>query len=533
MESDKSIELLALQCQKEPENADIFFRLGTALEAAEELDGAFRSFQHVRRLDPDHCLATQAGCYLLLRFDRQAELRSWLQTSPLLPANEEFQSIYAEACLNCGDYAECIDFLEKRPELLMRNSRTAAVQVRAMVYDPAATSASLYNATTRWASLHAAVQPLFPAVYPAGSGRRLRLGFVGTRMNLHNTSTHLLNLLRHVDQAEFDLVLYADSPRVDARSKELRSAVSLWRDIYALNAKAAAEQVRADRIDILVDLHEFSNDARLQIFAYKPAPLQVHWCGNATTTGLSTMDFRITSRITDPPADNTYSSEIPLYVPCYYLYSPSPMAQNTKWSTIPPSQKNGVVTFGAIHHFAKYNPPVLNVWRQILERVPGSRLLVGRQGLDNTTAQSMMRERFKKNGIDPQRVMFEGRGDTIASLELFNRMDVVLDSFPFNGDATTSDALWMGVPLITLKGARTASRRAADQLQLCGHPEWIAETEADYIEKAVTLARLPETLAAARQTLHQEFAASPLCDHAQTAADLGRALRSAWKTACD
>lgn len=526
---EEAAEAFALQCQKEPQNPDVFFQMGTALEASGEFDGAMRSFQHARRLCSDHANATLAGCYLLLRFNRQAELRNWIRTSPLLQSHAEIQTIYAETCLNCGDYAECIAFLEKRPELL-RNPRTAAVQIRAMVYDPAATAETLYNAAMRWASMHAAVEPLPAAVVRENDpDRQLRIGFVGTRMSLHNSSTHLLNLLRHTNKEEFETVLYSDTPICDARTDELRAVADLWRDIHTMSAREAAELIRADEIDVLVELHEFSNDARLQIFAYKPVPVQVHWYANATTTGVAAIDWRVTSRMADPPENDVFSSEKPLYVPSYYLYSPSPMAQNTKPNTVPPSQKNGYITFGAIHHFAKYNPQVLNAWRQILDQLPDARLLIGRSDLQTTTAQSMLREYFKNHGIDPQRVDMEGNPDKIASLEIFNRIDIVLDSFPFNGAATTSDTLWMGVPLITLKGGRTATRHAADQLQLVGHPEWIAETESEYVEKAVALARDFQGLEKARRTLRDEFAASPICQHKQTAVGIYEALRQAWR----
>ena len=525
---EEAAEAFALQCQKEPQNPDVFFRMGTALEAAGEFDGAIRSFQHARRLYADHVRATLAGCYLLLRFNRQAELKNWIKISPLLQSHAEIQTIYAETCLNCGDYAECIAFLEKRPELL-RNPRTAAVQIRAMVYDPAATAETLYNAARRWSSMHAAVEPLPAVVRENDPDRRLRVGFVGTRMSLHNSSTHLLNLLRHTDKSRFETVLYSDTPICDARTEELRAVADLWRDIHTMSTRKAAEQIWANEIDILVELHEFSNDARLQIFAYKPAPVQVHWYANATTIGIAAIDWRVTSRMADPPENDIFSSEKPLYVPCYYLYSPSPMAQNTKWNTTTPSQKNGFITFGAIHHFAKYNPRVLNAWRQILDQLPDARLLIGRSDLQTTTAQAMLREHFQQNGIDPQRVELEGNPDKIASLEIFNRIDIVLDSFPFNGAATTSDSLWMGVPLITLKGSRTATCHAADQLQLTGHPEWIAESESEYVEKAVALARGFQGLEKARRSLHDEFVASPICQHKQTAAGIYAAFRRAWR----
>jgi len=524
---EEAAEAFALQCQKEPHNPDAFFRMGSALEEAGELDGAFRSYQHALRLYPDHLQATLAGCHLLLRFNRQAELKNWIHANPLFLSNAEIQTLYAEACLNCGDYSECIEVLEKRPELL-RNPRTAAVQIRAMVYDPAATAETLFNAAKRWSRMHATVEPLPAVIRKNDPDRRLRIGFVGTRMCLHNSSTHLLNLLQHTDTSHFETILYSDTPVCDARTDELRATADQWREIHKKSAREAAELIRADGIDILVDLHEFSNDARLQIFAYKPAPVQVHWYANATTTGMAAIDGRITSQMADPPETHIYSAEKPVYVPCYYLYSPSRMARDTKWNTTPPAQKNGFVTFGAIHHLAKYNPQVLSAWRQILEQLPDARLLIGRSDLQTTTAQAMIRDHFQKNGIDPRRVDLDGNPDRVASLEIFNDIDIVLDSFPFNGAATTSDALWMGVPLITLKGGRTATRHAADQLALVGHPEWIAEDNLEYVEKSVALARDIKGLASARRRLHDDFVASPICQHKQTADGIFTALRRTW-----
>ena len=521
----------AVAVRADPMEPEALFRMGLALLESGETNGAFQAFLQVLRRNRRHVNAALCGVQILFREQRFADAVRWLEMSDDLREFPELTGAYAQALLDNGDALRCVDFLRSHPVRLRQDATLNTLLIRAMVYDPRVTAESIFNETVAWHEHHKADNPLNVGVSDPDPNRRLRLGFVGTRFCLHNSSSHLLALLKRVDPGQFEIFLYSVATREDEMTKALRKVSNHWKNIYSLTDEQAAAAIRDDRIDILVELHEFSNESRLRIFGYKPAPVQIHWYGNAVTTGLTAMDWRISSRRIDPPENDLFSAERILDVSCYYLYEPSPMAQSTEWTTVPPLVKNGFVTFGAIHHLAKYNRDVLAAWREIMERVPNSRLLLGREQLKNESSRKALLERFGKEGLDVSRIDLEGDPMTISSLEIFNRIDIVLDSFPFNGDATTSDTLWMGVPLITLKGTRTASRRAADQLQLTGHPEWIAETEAEYIEKAVALAQDFQGLENARRTLHDEFAASPICDHACTASEIYAAFRRAWRMA--
>ncbi|MGE4488045.1 MAG: tetratricopeptide repeat protein [Kiritimatiellales bacterium] len=530
--SEEAAGAYAAAVRADPMDPEALFRMGLALRECGEINGAFQAFQQVLQRNRWHVPAALCGVQMLLHEKRFADAVRWLEMSEDLKEFPELTGAYAQALLDSGDCERCVDFLRAHPMRLRQHSMLDALLIRAMVYDPRVTAESIFSAVSAWHDHHKVEKPLNAGISDPDPARRLRLGFVGTRFCLHNSSTHLLALLKHADPGQFEIFLYSDSARQDEMTEALRKVSNHWKNIHTLTEEQAAIAIRDDRIDILVDLHEFSNESRLRIFGFKPAPVQVHWYGNAVTTGLKAMDWRISSRRIDPPENDPFSAERILDVSCYYLYEPSPMARSTEWITVPPSVKNGFVTFGAIHHFAKYNRNVLKTWREIMERVPNSRLLLGREQLRTESSKKALLDRFVEEGLDAGRIDLEGDPATVSSLEIFNRIDIALDSFPFNGDATTSDTLWMGVPLITLEGARTASRRAAEQLRLCGHPEWIACSPDEYIEKAVELAQSPETLAAARKTLHAEFAVSPMCDHPRTAAGIYAALRRAWRAAC-
>lgn len=516
----------------DPSQVDPLFRMGLSLEESNVPDGARQAFEQVLRREPEHEGALLGIARLLGQFKHHPDAIQWLRRTPVLEKSAELQTLLSMELLAAGEYAECSKFLNRHPQLLKNSPFAASLRIRALTYDPQIDAKTLYDETVKWAGTFCPTRSKPAAPLNPDLNRQLRIGFVSSRLNTHNSAIHLHNLLKHTLREQFKIILFSDTPRLDAFSQSLRTLADEWYDITPLRCEEAAELIKNKQIDILIDQHEHSNDNRLQIFGFRPAPLQIHWYANAATTGLDALDFRISSAIADPEEADPFSAEKVIRLRNYYLYSPAPLALNTEPSRHTPAKKNGFITLGAIHHLSKYNDEVLAAWKTILERLPTARLLIGRNDFLSAGTTAAFKNRLAQRGLPLERIELEGDQSVIGSLRIFNRMDIVLDSWPYNGVAATADGLWMGVPHITLYGSRTAGRRAADQLTLAGHPEWIAQTKTEYIEKVIELAGNPERLETIRAVLHDEFAQCPMCDHARTAREIFDTFRTLWQNLC-
>jgi predicted O-linked N-acetylglucosamine transferase (SPINDLY family) len=290
-----------------------------------------------------------------------------------------------------------------------------------------------------------------------------------------------------------------------------------------------AELIRQDQIDILVDLALHTAGNRLLVFARKPAPVQVTYLAYAGTSGLSAMDYRLTDPFLDPPGSNdAHYSEKSFRLPkTYWCYAPT-------CPEIPvgplPALLCGEVTFGSLNNFSKITAPVLALWNQVLQAVPGSRLLLYAQ--EGSHRQRTL-ERLAQNGIDPQRVRFVGRRPIADYYRGYHEIDIALDPFPFAGGTTSCDTLWMGVPLVSLCGHTAVARAGSSLLSNLGLPELIARTPEDYVRIAAELAGDLPRLAELRSTLRARMEASPLMDAPAFARDIEAAYRQMWRTWCE
>jgi predicted O-linked N-acetylglucosamine transferase (SPINDLY family) len=281
--------------------------------------------------------------------------------------------------------------------------------------------------------------------------------------------------------------------------------------------------VRQDQIDILIDLSLHSAGHRLLVFARKPAPVQVTYLGYCSTSGLDTIDYRISDLYLDPPeANNECFSEKTIYLPrTYWCYQPEADAPQV---TPLPAQSARRTTFGCLNDLGKVTQPTLNLWGDLLRAVPGSQLLI-------YAPQGEHRQRIGAQ-IDPDRVQFVAHLPLQEYLATYNQIDIGLDPFPFNGGTTTCDALWMGVPVVSLVGTRPVSRAGLSILSNVGLPELVARSEDDYVKIAVELANDLPRLSELRSSLRQRMLASPLTDARQFARDIEAAYRQMWQAWC-
>jgi protein O-GlcNAc transferase len=305
-----------------------------------------------------------------------------------------------------------------------------------------------------------------------------------------------------------------------------------WRNISDISDEKVAEIIRNDKIDICVDLAGHTAYNRILVFARKPAPLQVTWIGYPNTTGLSAMDYRIVDNFTDPVGTTEqFHTETLIRLPhsflCYFPNYETPKVKSL------PALENGHITFGSFNVLQKISSEVIQLWSEILKKIPDSRLLIKAKGLSNNTTRKYVLSRFLQHGIPEGRLNLLSFTPTFKEhIEIYNRVDIILDTFPYNGTTNTCEALWMGLPVITLEGKTHVSRVGVSLLTNVGLPEYIAKTQDKYIEKAVELAKDIEKLQMLRKSLRDKMIKSPLTNAKQFTAHLEDCYRKMWKTWC-
>ena len=345
---------------------------------------------------------------------------------------------------------------------------------------------------------------------------RLRIGYVSPDLHTHSVSYFLEPLWRHHDHERFEIFAYYSGPfneaRRDPTNQRLRSYVDVWRDTAGMSDVALAQGIYHDQIDILVDLSGHMADNRMAVFAMKPAPVQVTWLGYPNTTGLPTMDYRITDAVADPEglADRCHSEKLIRLDGSFLCYEG---AQDVAVNPESPARRKGFVTFGSFNNLVKVQPPVISLWSKILHAAPGSRLLLKSLQLANAGTRQHCLDAFAAHGITPERLVLYGMlPGQDAHLRLYDEVDIGLDPFPYNGTTTTCEAAWMGVPTLTFSGQTHASRVGASINVALGLQRWIATDEESYLTKAVEFSGDLDELALLRTGLRERLRASTLGD---------------------
>ncbi len=377
--------------------------------------------------------------------------------------------------------------------------------------------------------------PPAPALPNApGPGRRLRVACLSPDLRTHSVAFFLEPLLAHLDRDQFELCLYHDHFREDEVTARLRSLAVVWRNFVGQPGESVEAAIRADAPDILIDLAGHTGMTnRLPLFARRLAPVQVTYLGYPNTTGLPAMDYRFTDGVADPEGDSDpFATErLVRFAPTAWAYAPPADAPEP---AMPSGPASGFVTFGCFNTPAKITDAVLDLWARILVAVPGSRLCLKGAGLGDPAIRQRYTARLAGFGVGAGSLVFLDRTpDTRAHLACYHGVDIALDTTPYHGTTTTCEALWMGVPVVTLAGDRHMSRVGASLLTAAGHLDWITASPDEYVARAVQLAQDPERLAILRQELRQDLRRSTLLDHRAQAARFGAALRACWWNWCD
>jgi protein O-GlcNAc transferase len=361
--------------------------------------------------------------------------------------------------------------------------------------------------------------------------RRLRIGLVSGDLRSHPVGRFLDNVLGELDPTTLELFAYSAADSSDELTERLMRSVPNWRDVQGVDNDALDAIIVADKIDILMDLSGHTARNQLQVFARKPAPIAVTWLGYFATTGLTAIDYVLANRFVIPLGEEDQWVEKPWRLPETYLcFAPPKIAAPL---APPPERKNGYVTFGSANNLSKTSDPTVACWADVLKAVPGSRLVLRSTPLADTRVADSTRQRFAEHGVEPERLVLQKSvSDYGQHLAAYNQIDIALDPFPYAGGTTSVEALWMGVPVLTLKGDRYVAHMGENILHHMDMPDWIAETPADYVAKAARHAADLDGLTALRSGLRHRLAVSPLCDAPRFARNLEVAFRGMWQVWC-
>jgi len=518
-----------------PNNAEAYNFLGVTLAAMAEAPQAMEAFRKSLDLRPDNADAHN-NLAAILAADGQleqaiAEYRKAIELRPDFPGA---YSNLGNLLKDCNRLEEALALFRKALQLNPELAQAHDNLLFALFVHPTMEPREIFLQHVQWNRQHAA--PLAGQIQKHDNdpspNRRLRIGYVSPDFREHSVAFFVENLLANHDPAQVEIFCYAELSRPDLATARFQQLARQWRWTTGQADAQVAELIRQDRIDILVDLAGHTSDNRLLVFARKPAPIQVTYCGYPGTTGLTTMDYRLTDGYADPPGQTEhYHTEQLVRLPQTFLcFRPSPSA--------PPvgplaALANGHITFASFNHVAKITDPTVELWSQILRQVPDSRLLLKSPGLGDAAPRQQLLERFAAQGISAQRLELQARIASLGShLQLYHRADIALDPFPYHGTTTTCEALWMGVPVVSLAGKHHASRVGVSLLSNVGLPQLIAQDPRGYVQIAVGLANDLPTLIELRIGLRDRVAHSPLLDAPGFARSVEAAYREMWRRWC-
>ncbi len=547
-----------------PDYAEACFNLGNVLKELERFDGAVESYRRAIEIRPGYAEAhNNCGAVLQAMGQMDAAAACYLKALEIKPEfaeahfnvgtvlQDQGRFVDAAACYTRAveikpDYAEAHD---NRGALLLELGQTDSALAcfrRALEIRPdfaGARSNLLF--TLAYGGLPAPLELLAEArqwqlqAIPASvaaeahnrefhrsprSGRRLRVGYVSGDYRQHAVSNFIEPLFSLHDRSRVELFAYSVSPKRDQLTDRLQALAEHWQDVAGMNDEALRERIEADAIDVLIDLSGHTGHNRLGVFALRAAPVQSHYLGYFATTGLAEMDYWLGDPVLLPESENANYSETIWRLPRVWVsYRGRDDAPLPNWCP----KADGTVLLGSFNNLKKITPATLSLWAKILHALPHARLLLKTPELGGAQNRKRIEGAMAARGIASERLELLGETkDWIAHMALYDRLDIALDPIGgVGGGTTTCDALWMGVPVVTLAGQGMAQRMTASMLDAIGHEEWVADTESAYETKVIALAGDVERRRAMRFKQREKMRSSPLCD----ATGLARALEDAFE----
>jgi protein O-GlcNAc transferase len=511
-----------------PGHAEAQNDLGVALCALHEYSAAREAFTQALAARGDLVPAhVNLGQLLQSQFrDYRNAIEHYRAALAIDPGQQQAIIGVGQSLYERGEVVEAIACLREAPQ----GSSAEALAHQFMLFMsnalPERDAQLWYAEHCLWGQRYADVLPRY-SYAPAPVRARIRIGYVSADLREHATANFIRPILACHKAEEFEVFCYANSAEADALTGEMQRLAHCWRAIDGLDDAAAAQLIRTDKIDILIDVSGHTSGNRLLLFARKPAPLQVSFLGYLNTTGMKAIDYRICDSYADPPglSDGVHTEKLLRLPRTQWCYRPP---QDAPPVSELPALRRGHVTFASFNHIAKLNPRVLELWAELLRQVPGSRLLI--MAVPDEAVAARIRRGLA--GIEPDRVSTLGRLGRAGYWQQFAAVDIALDPFPYAGGATTCDTLWMGVPVVTLAGDYGFSRSGVTILANAGLSHLIAQTAAEYVGVARGLAGDLEGLARLRGGMRERLRSSPLTDAPAYVHDLESAYRNIWRDWC-
>ncbi|WP_207460980.1 tetratricopeptide repeat protein [Azospirillum sp. SYSU D00513] len=530
----EAIVLLQKFIELEPENADAWYLLGLCLHHTHQIRPAIEAYKKSIKFNPKKYTAYLNLAALYQKHSNPERAAAVCRT--VLALNKDFLPIYVNYGLVLAALGKSREAVELMGRLLLAQPENDRCRSNVLFYSQYTDDVSprrLYDIHREWDIRHGEPLRRFRQEHrnDPSPNRRLRIAYVSPDLKAHSCAWFLMDLLEHHDREAVEIYAYANLDRPDGVTERLKAKIDVWRDVNGLPDADLAQLIRQDQIDVLIDLAGHTARHSLIAFAHKPAPVQVTWLGYPGTTGLSTIDYRLSDAWLTPEGTPELFSETVYTLPrISHCFRPPEAPEPTSL----PARTNGIITFGSFNNFAKLSDTTARLWTAALDRVPNAKLLLKSRHIGSEEAREAILGRFRRAGADLSRIVLaSGNERQEDHLAQYGLIDIALDTFPYGGMTTTCESLWMGVPVISMAGDRTSGRYGASVLNAVGLGELVANGPEQFGEVAARLAGDLDRLVELRATLRQRMAKSPLCDGPAFARAMENAYRDMWARWCD
>ena len=531
---DETIEILGQLVENNPTRKDAMFELAVVFKRVGRIDMAVNWFESILK-QGDHapacnelgCLYANAG-----RFSKAIEyLRKAIELCPEQEA--EVGINISNIMMQMGRIHEGIELLRKAMEAMPSDIRRLAHSnlLLNLHYEPMLEPQMLFDEHRQWGRTYAPLSKAWTSYNNiVDPDRRLRVGYISPDFRGHSVTYFFEALLDERDPEQVEIYGYGNISSPDQFTERLKGKFDHYRNVYGVSDEEAAGMIEQDQIDILVDLAGHTAGNRLSVLTGKPAPIQVTYLGYPNTTGMEAVDYRLTDSLADPPNSQQFYTEQLVSLPHGFLcYQPPDFAPDVGPA---PVIKNGFITFGSFNSSRKMNQKIMELWAQILKANDNFRFLLKFRGGNEQEVRDSYLARFEQLGIAPERIKILGQIEPAAHLRLYDKVDIALDTYPYHGTTTTCEALWMGVPVITLVGQCHASRVGLSLLSRLGLEYFATSSPAEYVAKATVLAGKVEAISSIRASMRDRMAASTLCNAKNLTRHVEAAYREMWRRWC-
>jgi predicted O-linked N-acetylglucosamine transferase (SPINDLY family) len=523
----EAVTVAAAAVQMAPGSTDALCALGDAHLALGGHEPALAAYEQALALDPN-CLrgGNNLGLALFGTGRLEESINFFEDAVARRPQDPDAWCELGISKLHAGDVSEAIQNLRRAVQHNPTNEYAHSNLVLSHCYSHAHTAEDIRDEAIAWAAVHAPTGGELPHIHVAGRDK-LRIGYLSADFHAHPAGYLYEAMFPHHDRSRFEVFAYSNKSYADEVTRRIASSVERWSVVTTETDEELVGHIRNDGVDILVDLLGHTPGHRLKAFAKRPAPVQATWLGYFGTTGMSQMDFILADRYVLPERHDSHFVERAARMPgCLYVFQPPnlPIEPNAL-----PARTNGHITFGCFNNLSKISAAVVELWCEVLRALPDSRMVLNRWPFCSEQVRREYHRMFEANGVDPSRIELRNTKGREAYFRSYHDVDLMLDSFPFGGGTTTSEALWMGVPVVSLSAERFVGRMTESILHTVGVPELLPTDAADFVRMALDLAGDLPRLEAYRATLRTQTVESPLCDLPGYTRDLESTFEWMWE----